>query len=64
MPEILEQTINWEGVWVRVTKDKVYLKAIGTTPHNSTPQWRWMEVPLDHLKPELQNYITRLRNAQ
>lgn len=55
--EIISTTINFKGCPVKIENRKVYLRAFGTSIHNHSRHWSWMEVEVSNLKLELRDLL-------
>ncbi len=55
--EVISTTIEYKGSPVKIENGKVFLRAFGTTVHNHSMHWSWMEVKVNELKPELKRLL-------
>lgn len=54
---VISTTIDYNGVPVKIENGKVFLRGFGTTIHNHSMHWSWIEVEFDKLKPELKELL-------
>lgn len=54
---IINTTIEYKGIPVKIEGNKIFLRSFGTTVHNHSMHWSWTEVKESDLKPELQKLL-------
>lgn len=50
---IISTTVEHNGVPLKIESGKIYARAFGTTIHNQSMHWSWIEIKKEDLKPEV-----------
>ena len=57
---IISTKLEYKGVPVKVENGKVFLRAFGTTIHNHSMHWSWVEVKEMDLKSDLRKLLKEM----